>query len=426
MSRADDIRYDVLIDRLIGDFQPVRRLWPVGGRLCAWVLLELVILVTVLGFQGLSDFIIGDFRYAVELAIFFVAGVGAAGLALTSAIPGREISRRQLVTISLLTLAGVGLALTGPAHASVASDQFVSAGSSCLLCVLSLVGIPWATLFWAVRRGVPLRPILTGTLTGAAAFCCAFAGSRLFCGIDDLPFLVTWQLLPAVIGTALSAIAGNIWLNPITVWGLDSYGRVGDRGPESLRTDQPALSPRKNEIKIGFQRPLFALALATSVVPFAIFLHAYSGSTGQIPEFDRAIAGYERSLTNFSPNVPSDSVETLLTAYIDDGMPAYMWDFGPSGYKLVGGRLERMPDGALITYTLFQGQRRGIMCIFRETDVFIAPPNAYKELRHLLFYRYKGYSICLINVGGYGMFTGVIISPLSIEKFIHVVLAASL
>jgi hypothetical protein len=107
-------------------------------------------------------------------------------------------------------------------------------------------------------------------------------------------------------------------------------------------------------------------------------------------------------------------------------MPAYMWDFGPSGYKLVGGRLERMSDGALITYTLFQGQGRGIMCIFKETDVFIAPPNAYKELRHLLFYRYKGYSICLIDVGGYGKFTGVIIAPFSIEKFIHVVLAASL
>jgi hypothetical protein len=163
-------------------------------------------------------------------------------------------------------------------------------------------------------------------------------------------------------------------------------------------------------------------------MPFVIFLHAYSGSTGQIPEFDHAIAGYEHSLTNFSPNVPSDSVETVLTAYIDDGMPAYMWDFGPSGYKLVGGRLERTSDGDLITYTLFQGRGRGssLLCIFNETDGFIAPPNAYKELHHLFFYRYRGYSFCLIDVGGYGKFTGVIIAPFSIEKFIRMVLAASL
>jgi hypothetical protein len=103
-----------------------------------------------------------------------------------------------------------------------------------------------------------------------------------------------------------------------------------------------------------------------------------------------------------------------------------MWDFGPSGYKLAGGRVERMSDGAPITYTLFEGHGRGIMCIFKETDVFTAPPDAYKELSHLFFYRYRGYSICLINVGGYGKFTSIIIAPFPIEKFIHMVLAATL
>jgi hypothetical protein len=70
------------------------------------------------------------------------------------------------------------------------------------------------------------------------------------------------------------------------------------------------------------------------------------------------------------PNVPSASLETVLSAYIDDGKPAYIWDFGPQGFKLVGGRFERLPDGTLVSYIWFRGEKSGISaCSDRHSDL---------------------------------------------------------
>ena len=107
-------------------------------------------------------------------------------------------------------------------------------------------------------------------------------------------------------------------------------------------------------------------------------------------------------------------------------MPAYMWDFDAEGFKLVGGRWQPLADGTPVTYTWFRGSRAGVMCMFRQTDAFSPPSSRHEELHHLLFYRYRGFSICLINVGGYGNFISVIAAPIPMKQFEHLVLAAML
>jgi len=99
-----------------------------------------------------------------------------------------------------------------------------------------------------------------------------------------------------------------------------------------------------------------------------------------------------------------------------------MWDFGPEGFRLVGGRVERLPDGVPVTYTWFAGAKGGVMCMFRQTDGFAPPSAVHAEHNHLLFYRYRGFSICLTNVGGYGTFISVIAAPLPMPEFMHLVL----
>ncbi|MGH8336098.1 MAG: hypothetical protein ACRETL_04580, partial [Gammaproteobacteria bacterium] len=133
---------------------------------------------------------------------------------------------------------------------------------------------------------------------------------------------------------------------------------------------------------------------------------------------------YQQALTNFHPNVPSSSVGTVLTAYIERGMPSYMWDFGPQGFKLVGGRFERLDDGTPVTYTWFRGTRAGVMCMFKQVGGFEPPAAVHLERDHLLFYRYRGYSVCLVNVGGYGDFISVIVAPIEMKPFMRMVLAA--
>jgi hypothetical protein len=143
------------------------------------------------------------------------------------------------------------------------------------------------------------------------------------------------------------------------------------------------------------------------------------------PDFDLAINRYEQSLTSFQPNVPSGSVGAVLTAYIEHGMPSYMWDFGPKGFKLVGGRLERLADGTPASFTWFRKDRTGVMCLFRATAGFNPPPGRHDTRDGMLFYRYRGFSVCLINLGNYGNFISVIVAPLPLDQFEHMVLAAA-
>ena len=127
----------------------------------------------------------------------------------------------------------------------------------------------------------------------------------------------------------------------------------------------------------------------------------------------------------FQPNVPSTSIETVLAAYVEHGMPAYMWDFTGQGFKLEGGRFERLPDGSAVTYTWFRGTEGGVMCMFRQTEQFSPPSAAHQEHQHILFYTYRGFSVCLINVGGYGRFISVIAAKLPMNQFVPLVLAAA-
>jgi hypothetical protein len=119
-------------------------------------------------------------------------------------------------------------------------------------------------------------------------------------------------------------------------------------------------------------------------------------------------------------------METMLAAYVEHGMPAYMWDFDAEGFKLVGGRWDPLADGTLVTYTWFRGAKGGVMCMFRQTYGFNPPSMAHDERHHLLFYRYRGFSFCLINVGGYGNFISVIAAPMPLQQFEKVLLAAAL
>jgi len=55
MPEQSEIDYGVLIDRLIEDFGPVKRLWPVSIRLVVWILIEATILGVATLFKGSAD-----------------------------------------------------------------------------------------------------------------------------------------------------------------------------------------------------------------------------------------------------------------------------------------------------------------------------------------------------------------------------------
>ena len=177
-------------------------------------------------------------------------------------------------------------------------------------------------------------------------------------------------------------------------------------------------------VRLG-ARAVLPLACGVSIAALMLVLWNIRQSVLPIPDFDLAIEEYQQSLTGFHPNVPSGSVQAVLTAYIEHGMPSYMWDFGPQGFKLSGGRLEHLPDRTAVTYTWFGSAKGGVMCMFKQADGFNPPSAAHEQYAGLLFYSYRGFSICLINVGGYGNFISVIAAPMPMREFMRLVIAAT-
>ena len=55
MAELNEIDYQGLIDRLVQDLRPVKRLWPVSVRLSLWILLQAALLLVVVLLEGRLD-----------------------------------------------------------------------------------------------------------------------------------------------------------------------------------------------------------------------------------------------------------------------------------------------------------------------------------------------------------------------------------
>ena len=87
--------------------------------------------------------------------------------------------------------------------------EFLHVGLGCALETCVLAALPWVALWWAVKRGAPMRGAGAGGLIGAAAMLFSFALMRINCAIDEPLHIVTWHLMPALVVTAFSAAAGT-------------------------------------------------------------------------------------------------------------------------------------------------------------------------------------------------------------------------
>lgn len=403
MSPEREINYEALIDQTIRDFRPVQRLWPVGARLLCWILFEALILISVIWVRGYSDFreLFDDSDRLIATGLFIFASIDAAFLALNTAIPGRKVRWLQITVLVVGVAAAIGFVPAGKP-----SELFESAPA--LIRQLSALAVlPWLCLFWAVRRGVPLRPLATGMVVGLGAFCLASALQLMMTSPAGTTESRALLALCCLLAMVFSALAGKLWLNWIGRW-----------QQESVATETWESNSAAFVAKLAF--PL-AISAATGLLMLVL-----AGRAPQVPDFDLAIESYHRAVEGFQPNVPSSSIETMLTAYVEHGMPAYMWDFGSEGFRLVGGRWEPLADGTPVSYTWFRRGKGGVICIFKQTEAFNPPSITHHEFHHLLFYRYRDFSFCLINVGGYGNFVSVIAAPMPLKQFEHLVVTATL
>ena len=207
-----ETRHRALVERLVSQLRPVRRLWPVNVRLAIWIALEAAVLLFVTLHTHRTDLAqqIHNLWFLLGVGGFAVAGTLGGALALRSAIPGREPRTTEFVLLIVLTAASGLVLLHEPIDFGMPIGTFIRQGLSCVFGTLMLAALPLLALFWAVRRGAPLAGGIGGALAGAGAFLFSFAFMRVNCPIDEGLHLFMWHFLPALIGVALSAGAGYL------------------------------------------------------------------------------------------------------------------------------------------------------------------------------------------------------------------------
>ena len=147
-------------------------------------------------------------------------------------------------------------------------------------------------------------------------------------------------------------------------------------------------------------------------------------STDSVPLFDQAVRHLQGFEKKFEPNVPSGSPADISDAYLGHKMPGYLWNFGPSGFQLAGGRLERLPDGDLVAYTFYRGDKGGILCTYEHFQGTF-PTGPIHESQQHSYYVYKGYSICVSKYPR-GDFVCILVSHRPLDEFMQTIADSSM
>ena len=196
-----------LIDRLVADAQPVRRLWRPEIRLLLW--LGVVVLGLILPAAGVlradlslrlraPGFLLEEGAMVVSATLLGLA-------ALRAAVPGRDPGRSTvLVALAALAVVGVML-LSQPVHHGWTAETFVDVGMRCLVRSFVWAALPLALLLVALRRGAAVAPWRVGAMAGVAAWGLTFVAVRMCCQTDELLHLGVFHALPLVVGTAATA-----------------------------------------------------------------------------------------------------------------------------------------------------------------------------------------------------------------------------
>lgn len=199
------MKSEAVIQALVTDLKPVRRLPSGGARTLRWATFSL--LAVALGSWALGTradlwIELGEpsfLRESVSLLILFVL---AGRSAFQLSIPGAADQRyaRALPLLGLVAWLVLILARYS-AGAHVPADM---SGSRCFWRMSWLSLLPALTLFFMLRKAAPLDREWTGLMALLSAASLAMLGTQFVCAKDDLAHLLLWHFTPVL----LVALAG--------------------------------------------------------------------------------------------------------------------------------------------------------------------------------------------------------------------------
>jgi hypothetical protein len=112
--------------------------------------------------------------------------------------------------------------------------------------------------------------------------------------------------------------------------------------------------------------------------------------------FDAAVKDYLSSQQGFASAAGLDSLPELADAIATEFGYPWVWDFSSLGLRLAGARIEHLPDGKVLAYSLYKGPRGSVLCINFPELAYRLPPGG-EMLHGVLFYKYKDLSIGVVR-----------------------------
>jgi len=221
----------------------------------------------------------------------------------------------------------------------------------------------------------------------------------------------------ATMRTTPPMVRGSILAALDAVDAADASGAV-------RRGDRSADDDRARWFGIRRARVWIPVAVAAVAVFAIVMLHGGGPAPAHaVPPFDIAIESYAQFVGHFEPNVKSTSPADISDAYLEHQLPGFLWNFQPRGYKLIGGRLDRLRDGSPVSYTFYRGDTGTILCTYTKSHGLQPPEGEIQEIDGHHIYLYKGYSICLSYPPG--GFICILVSQRPTKEFVQDVAAVA-
>jgi hypothetical protein len=198
------MKTDQLIQALVADLGPVRRLPKASGRCARWLGFALAFVTLCAALWGVRPDLAEKSRDAVfllENASLLVAFVVAARSAFELSVPDNA---RRLTTFSLPLLAflfWLGLVLVRGRSGVDAGvlDLAARTGRACVWRIGGLGMLPALACRSMLRKAAPLARAWVGLFLSLSAFSLAALGTQALCAIDAPLHVLQWHCLPVLL-----------------------------------------------------------------------------------------------------------------------------------------------------------------------------------------------------------------------------------
>lgn len=207
------MRPEDLIEALVADAKPVRRLPSPMVRLSVWLALSgtyAALVVLAVGVRPDVAARLADMRFVVELGATFITSVLAAAAAFCATCPGRPVWERFAPLPALgvwLWSLGEGcwqsFMLSGGQALALYLDQV------CLPSIVLISVVPGVLILIMIQQGAPIAPVSTGALATLAASALAATALRLFHAQDASVMVLVWQFGSVGMLAGLGALTGR-------------------------------------------------------------------------------------------------------------------------------------------------------------------------------------------------------------------------